>query len=55
MVGGHAWQGGMRGRYHEIQSMSGQYTSYWNAFLFLTNFILNVYNDHSVNVYSVAS
>ena len=29
--GGHAWQGGMCG----IQSMSGRYASYWNAFLFL--------------------
>ena len=39
--GGHAWQrGGMRGKrgacvgYDEIRSMSGQYASYWNAFLF---------------------
>ena len=41
--GGHVWQwvcvaGGMhgrgvRGRYYEIQSMSGRYASYWNAFL----------------------
>ena len=43
--GGHAWllQGGMRGcswggmrgirRDTEIQSMSGRYASYWNAFL----------------------
>ena len=36
--GGHAWQGacvvrGVHGRYYEIQSMSGQYASYWNAFL----------------------
>ena len=38
--GGHAWffWGGMHGfcsffRYNEIQSMSGWYTSYWNAFL----------------------
>ena len=38
MAGGHVWQGGMAhtpGRYHEIWSMSGQYASYWNAFLFL--------------------
>ena len=34
---GHAWQGvGMRGRHYEIRSMSGQYASYWNAFLFIT-------------------
>ena len=32
--GGCAWQGGMRGRYYEIRSMSGRYASYWNAFLF---------------------
>ena len=38
--GGHVWQGvcgacvvGGCGRYHEIRSMSGQYASYWNAFL----------------------
>ena len=40
MAGGHGWQGGMcgsggmHGRYYEIWSMSGQYASYWNAFLF---------------------
>ena len=41
VAGGHAWQGGMRGgghafhsRYYGIQSMSGRYASYWNAFLF---------------------
>ena len=45
----HAWQGGMHGRgvharlgmhrrYYEIRSMSGRYASYWNAFLFMTNF-----------------
>ena len=45
MARGHAWQGcvcvaggwhgreGMHGRYYEIQSMSGRYASYWNAFL----------------------
>ena len=40
-VGGRAWQGGVHGRgacppsrYHEIRSMSGRYTSYWNAFLY---------------------
>ena len=44
MAGGHAWQGvWVAGgacvacipptRYYEIQSMSGQYASYWNAFL----------------------
>ena len=30
MAGGHAWQGGM----HGIRSMSGRYTSCWNALLF---------------------
>ena len=36
MAGGmHSkWGGGMCGRYYEIQSMSRQYASYWNAFLF---------------------
>ena len=33
VVGGHAWQGGVHGRYYEIRSMSGRYASYWNAFL----------------------
>ena len=44
MAGGHAWQeghawqggvhgGGVCGRYYEIRSMSGRYSSYWNAFL----------------------
>ena len=42
--GAHSWQGGMCGRWHswqgvygryyEIWSMSRQYASYWNAFLF---------------------
>ena len=37
--GGHAWLlpgggGGMHGFFDEIRSMSGQYASYWNAFLF---------------------
>ena len=42
--GGPAWQGGMCGRgggrggmcgrYYEMRSVSGQYASYWNAFLF---------------------
>ena len=31
---GHAWQGGVHGRYYKIRSMSGRYASYWNAFLF---------------------
>ena len=44
-LGGHAWffLGGMRGfsggaciGYDEIRSMSGQYASYWNAFLFFS-------------------
>ena len=41
LFGGHAWfySGGMHGffsffGYNEIQSMSGRYASYWNAFLF---------------------
>ena len=38
--GGHArllW-GGVHGFFNEIWSMSGWYASYWNAFLFLSNF-----------------
>ena len=30
---GMCMAGGMHGRYYEIWSMSGQYASYWNAFL----------------------
>ena len=34
LLGGmHGWQGACVG-YDEIRSMSGRYTSYWNAFLF---------------------
>ena len=47
---GCAWQGGMHGRYYEIRSMSGRYTSYWNAFLF-HNFILFI--DTSNNAHSL--
>ena len=32
---GHAWQGGMCGRYYEIRSMSRLYASHWNAFLLI--------------------
>ena len=40
--GGHVWQGAWQGghawqRYNKIRSMSGQYASYWNAFLFMLN------------------
>ena len=37
-LGGHAWflWGGVHGSFDEIRSMSGRYTSYWNAFLFNT-------------------
>ena len=39
VAGGWAWLGGMHDcwgciGYDEIRSMSGRYTSYWNAFLF---------------------
>ena len=34
VVRGPAWHAGPTGRYYEIQSMSGRYASYWNAFLF---------------------
>ena len=41
--GGHAWlQGGYLG-YDEIWSMSGQYASYWNAFLFKVTYPLYIY------------
>ena len=46
--GGHVWQpGSMHGiqgacmEYNEIWSMSGQYASYWNAFLFVNNLDLS--------------
>ena len=53
LQGGHPWQGasmavgacmagGHCGRYYEIQSMSGQYASYWNAFLLITNYYVNL-------------
>ena len=33
MARGCVWWGlGVHGRYYEMQSMSGQYASYWNAF-----------------------
>ena len=35
---GHVWWGGMHSKYYEIRSMSGWYTSYWNAFLFCKYF-----------------
>ena len=37
-----AWRG-VHGRYYEIRSMNGRYTSYWNAFLFVTYFGGNMY------------
>ena len=41
--GGYAWQGVCMacmppGRYYEIRSMSGRYTSYWNSFLLVISF-----------------
>ena len=56
IAGGCAWQGGMCGRYYEIWSISGQYVSYWNAFLLLschdyhysnTNYLLSGINDNN--------
>ena len=38
--GGHAWLWGACIGYDEIRSMSGQYASYWNAFLYTQMFIL---------------
>ena len=46
--GGHVWQGGMRGRYYEIRSMSGRYTSYWNAFL-LGGFLFTLKPPYSIS------
>ena len=41
---GHAWQGvhAPPSRYYEMWSMSGQYASYWNAFLFGFKFMVLV-------------
>ena len=36
--GGHAWLPGGCVGYDEIQSKSGRYASYWNAFLFTVHF-----------------
>ena len=38
-VRGSSGGGGVRGFFHEIRSMSGRYASYWNAFLFMVNFL----------------
>ena len=57
MAGEHAWQGSMCGRgqgdippsrYYKIRSMSRQYASYWNAFLFVdeSNFIICSQNEY---------
>ena len=32
---GHAWHACPLGRYYKIHLMSGQYASYWNAFLLI--------------------
>ena len=50
--GGHAWQGGAcmagwhtrpaPGIYYEIRSTSGQYASYWNAYLFNLKLVASV-------------
>ena len=40
VAGGHAWLGGVCVGYDKIQSMSGRYASYWNAFLFYVDFQL---------------
>ena len=61
MAGGHAWQGGMRGRgcvaggggvhgrYYEIRSMSGRYASYCNAFLLCFIFLYISWDISSFN------
>ena len=54
--GGHAWQGGMRGRWgacmpcmtplryygYGLRSLSGRYACYWNTFWFLLSLLLNI-------------
>ena len=40
-IRGHAWLWGACMGYDEIRSMSGQYASYWNAFLFCSTFCQN--------------
>ena len=58
LLGGHAWLlwggmhgclgacvipgGGVHGFFHEIQSMSGQYASYWNVFLLLDKWVTSL-------------
>ena len=44
MVGGGACIG-----YDEIRSMSGQYTSYWNTFLF--NFLLPTFSVNTIFIF----
>ena len=55
---GFIWGGGVRGffsffGYSEIRSMSGQYASYWNAFL-LNNF-LKIIISHSNQIHTKCS
>ena len=45
--GGHVWQRGACMGYDEIQSMSGRYESYWNAFLL---FIISYETDSYANI-----
>ena len=63
VVVGCAWQGGVcgrgvckagggHGRYYEIRSMSGWYTSYWNTFLFSFYFPVRASNLIAFEVYN---
>ena len=59
--GVHAWlllgvcgcSGGVRGFFDEIRSMSGQYASYWNAYLFLFSFISSNFTVKYLNLVRV--
>ena len=43
LPGGHVWLlGGVCGFFDEIRSMSGRYTSYWNAFLLKRRFLIQL-------------
>ena len=44
--------GGGHGRYYEIRSMSGWYTSYWNTFLFSFYFPVRASNLIAFEVYN---
>ena len=50
VAGGHAWLlGGACLGYDEIQSMSGRYASYWNAFLYHDKIEFNIPGFHKLD------